>query len=151
MVLRDKIQIERPPDQVWRYLQSPVLMKEWNGKIKAVVPVSWGEPAEGFRYRVRYRTNSRESNFLAEFLEYQEPARLVIHLSGGDLPVKGYIQEIYELTANTGGTLLRQRTEVHNPVANIFSRCLIFLGHYCFGIFSGKKHLRRLKELIEAI
>lgn len=151
MILKDKIQIDRPPVVVWGYLCSPARMKEWDTKIKAVVPVSWGEPAEGYRYRVRFRTNSGESNFLAEFLEYQEPSRLLVHLSGGNLPVKGYIQEIYELTENTRGTLLRHRLEVHNAGRSIFSNCLVLFIHYSFGIFSRKKHLRSLKELVETI
>jgi hypothetical protein len=151
MILKDKIQIDRPPVVVWGYLSSPARMKEWDPKIKAVVPVSWGEPAEGYRYRVRVRTNSVESNFLAEFLEYQEPSRLLVHLSGGNLPVKGYIQEIYELSENTRGTLLRHRLEVHNSGRSIFSNCLVLFIHYSFGIFSRKKHLRSLKELVETI
>jgi hypothetical protein len=151
MILKDKIQIDRPPVVVWSYLRSPARMKEWDPKIKAVVPVSWGEPTEGYRYRVRCKMNGREGNFLAEFLEYQEPAKLLVHLSGGNLPVKGYIQEIYELTENARGTLIRHRLEVHNSGRQIFSNSLILFKHYSFSIFSRKKHLRLLKELAEAI
>ena len=151
MILKDKIQIDRSPGDVWQYLQIPALMKEWNRDIKAVVPVSWGEPVEGYRYRVRYKMIGRESNFLAEFMEYQAHARLLIHLSGGNLPVKGYIQEVYELSENTRGTMLRRRIEVHNSGVHILSRGLIFILHYSFGIFSGKKHLRKLKQLIETL
>jgi len=150
MILNDRIQINRPPAQVWHYLQSPGRMKEWNSKIRAIVPVSWGEPTEGYRYRVRYRTTGGENNFLAEFLEYQNEAKLIIHLSGGDLPLKGYIQEAYELTEHKKGTLLRRRIEMHNSAVSIFSRCLIILRHYVFGIFSRDKNLRSLKELIES-
>jgi len=150
MILKDKIQIDRTPDVVWGYLRGPARIKEWDPKIKAVVPVSWGEPAEGYRYRVRFKMNGKENNFLAEFLEYQEPSKLLVHLSGGNLPAKGYVQEIYELTGNTNGTLLRYRLEVHNS-RHIFSNCLILFIHYSFGIFSRKKHLRALKELAETI
>jgi len=151
MTLKDRIQIDRPPGEVWSYLQIPALMKEWNNDIKAVVPVSWGVPTEGYRCRVRYKMIGRESNFLAEFMEYQAPARLLIHLSEGSLPVKGYIQEIYDLSENTRGTLLTRRIEVYNSGLNIFSSCLIFMLHYSFGIFSGKRHLRKLKRLIETL
>ena len=151
MILKDKIQIDRSPEEVWQYIQSPALMKEWDPKIKAVVPVSWGAPAEGYRYRVRLKMNRREGNFLAEFLEYQEPAKLIVHLSGGNLPVKGYIQEIYELTENTRGTLLRHRLEVQNSGRHIFSNSLILFIHYAFRIFSRGRHLRALKEFVETI
>jgi uncharacterized protein YndB with AHSA1/START domain len=150
MILKDKIQIDRPPDVVWRHLRSPAQMKEWDPKIKAVVPVSWGEPAEGYRYRVRLRMNGREGNFLAEFLEFQQPARLRVHLSGGSLPVKGYFQEVFELTENAGGTLLRHSFEQHNSGRQLLFNCLILFIHYSFSRFSRKKHLRALKELVEA-
>ena len=148
MILKDKIQIDRSPEEVWQYIQSPALMKEWNPRIRAFVPVSWGEPAEGYRYRVRYKMIGRESNFLAEFMEYQRPVKLLIHLSGGNLPVKGYIQEIYELTENTRGTLLKQRIEVYNSGMHIFSGCMTIFIHF-FSRFSRKKHLRLLKDFIE--
>jgi ligand-binding SRPBCC domain-containing protein len=149
MNLSDKIQIERPPEEVWQYIQSPALIQKWNPRIRAFVPVSWGEPSEGYRYRVRYKMIGRESNFLAEFMEYQRPVKLLIHLSGGNLPVKGYIQEVYELAENTGGTLLIQRIEVYNSGMNIFSVFMTILIHF-FSRFSRKKHLRLLKDFIEA-
>jgi hypothetical protein len=149
MILKDKIQIDRSLEEVWQYIQSPELMKEWNPRVRAFVPVSWGEPAEGYRYRVRYKMIGRESNFLAEFMEYQKPVKLVIHLSGGNLPVKGYIQEIYELAENTGGTLLKQRIEVYTSGIHIFSGCITIFIHF-FSRFSRKKHLRLLKDFIEA-
>jgi len=148
MIFKDKIQINRPPEEVWQYIQSPALMKEWNPRIKAFVPVSWGEPAEGYRYRVRCKMIGSESNFLAEFMEYHKPAKLLIHLSGGNLPVKGYIQEVYELAENTRGTLLNQRIEVYNSGMHIFSGCMRVCIHF-FSRFSKKKPLRLLKDFIE--
>ena len=149
MILTDKIRIDRGPEEVWRFIQSPALMKEWDRNIKAVVPVTWGEPTDGYQYRVRYNMNGRESNFLAEFMEYQKPVRLLIHLTGGNLPVKGYIQEIFELTESASGTLLRQRTELHNSGMHFFSGRLMLLRHF-IGRFSRKKQLRTLKALIES-
>src|SRR5574340_785291 len=149
MILKDKIQIDRSPEKVWQYIQSPALMQKWNPAIRAFVPVSWGEPSEGYRYRVRYKMIGRESNFLAEFMEYQKPLKLLIHLSGGNLPVKGYVQEVYELDENARGTLLKQRMEIYNSGMNIFSVCVRVFIHF-FSRFSRKKHLRLLKDFIEA-
>jgi uncharacterized protein YndB with AHSA1/START domain len=148
MILKDKIQIDRSPGEVWRFIQSPAALKEWNQKIKAVVPVSWGEPAKGYRFRMRYQVAGFESNFLAELMEYEEPVRLLIYLSGGWLPVRGYIQEEFELTENAGGTLLRHKVELHNFSRNVFSRSLILAGHFV-GKFSREKSLRALKEVVE--
>ena len=148
MILNDKIQIDRSPEEVWQYIGTPALMKEWNPRIRAFIPVSWGEPAEGYKYRVRYKIIGRESNFLAEFMEYQRPAKLLIHLSGGNLSVKGYIQEIYELDGNERGTLLKHRIEVYNSGMHIFSGCMTRLIHF-FSRFSRKRNLRLLKDFIE--
>jgi hypothetical protein len=91
----------------------------------------------------------RESNFLAEFMEYQKPVKLLIHLSGGNLPVKGYIQEIYELAENARGTtLLKQRIEVYTSGMHIFPGYMTIFIHF-FSRFSRKKHLRLLKDFIE--
>ncbi|MFZ2198266.1 MAG: SRPBCC family protein [Thermodesulfovibrionales bacterium] len=148
MILKDKILIDRPPEEVWQYIESPALMQKWNPRIRAFVPVSWGEPSEGYRYRVRYKMISKESNFLAEYMEYQKPVKLLIHLSGGNLPAKGYIQEIYELAENTRGTLLKQRIEIYNSGMHLFSGCGTIFIHF-FSRFSRKKHLRLLKDFIE--
>ena len=148
LVLKDKVQIGRSAEEVWCFLRSPVLMKDWNPKIKAVVPVSPGEPSEGCRYRIRYEMNGKESNFLAEIMEYRQPSRLLIHLTGGSLPRKGYIQEIFELTANSSGTLLMQRTEIYTSGRHIFPGYLAAFIHY-IGKISKKRYLMTLKKLAE--
>lgn len=149
LVLKDKVQIGCSAEEVWCFLQSPALMKDWNPKIKAVVPVSSGGQSEGCRYRIRYDLNGKESNFLAEIMEYREPSRLLIHLSGGNLPRKGYIQEIYELTSNAQGTLLMQRTEIYTSGRHIFSGYLAAFIHF-IGKLSKKRYLMTLKKLAES-
>ena len=149
LVLNDKVQVGRSAEEVWCFLQSPALMKDWNPKIKAVVPVSPGEPSEGCRYRIRYDLNGKESNFLAEIMEYEEPSRLLIHLTGGNLPYKGYIQEIYELTPNTQGTLVKQQIGIYTSSMRLFSGCRAAFTHY-FGKLSKKRYLMTLKQLAES-
>jgi uncharacterized protein YndB with AHSA1/START domain len=149
IVLKDKVQIDRSAGEVWRFLQSPAVMKDWNPKIRAVVPVSSGEPSEGCRYRIRYDLNGKESNFLAEIMEYQEPSRLLLHLAGGSLPRRGYIQEIYELTPNANGTLLMQQTEIYTSGRDIFSGYLAAFIHF-IGKLSKKRYLMTLKKLAES-
>ena len=149
LVLKDKVQIGRPLEEVWRFLQNPALMKEWNPKIRAVVPVSLGEPSEGCRYRIRYEMNGKESNFLAEIMEYREPSRLLIHLTGGSLPRKGYIQEIYELIPNAEGTLVKQQIGIYTSSRHLFSGCRVAFMHY-IGKLSKKRYLITLKQLAES-
>ncbi|MDH4232619.1 MAG: SRPBCC family protein [Nitrospirota bacterium] len=148
IVLKDKVQINRTPAELWRFLQSPARMKDWNPKIKAVVRVSSGEPSEGYRCRIRREMSGKQGNFLAEIMEYQEPSRLLIHFTGGGLPRKGYMQEIYELTPNAQGTLLVQRTEIYTSGRHIFSGYLAAFIHF-FGKLSKKRYLVTLKKLAE--
>ena len=148
MLLQDKIQINSAPEDVWRFITATDLMKSWNLKVRAIVSISKGEWTEGSRYRVRYELNGREGNFLAEILEYKKPEKLVIHLTGGNMPVNGYFQEVYELSENKNGTLLKLSFGIYNSGINIFSRSFIVISHL-FSIKTGKKYLKRLKELVE--
>jgi hypothetical protein len=148
MILRDRASIDCTTEEVWHFIENPLLMKSWNLNVTEIVPASLGERKEGFRYRTRYALGGRESNFEAELMEYLKPRRFVLHMAGGSLRKGGYIQEIYELSESRGGTLLRQNIEVYESGMSIFRRLLvIFL--YRFARPAGKKSLLRLKKLAE--
>jgi len=148
MILRDKVQINSTPEDVWRFIVAPDLMKLWNTKVRAIVSISKGEWTEGSRYRTRYEFNGRKGNFLAEILEYKKPQKLVIHLTGGNMPLNGYVQEVYELSESKNGTLVKLSLGIYNSGINIFSKSLILISHF-FSRQTRKKHLRKLKELAE--
>lgn len=148
MILRNKIEIKRPSAEVWRYIAETSMMKSWNQKVKVVVPVSQGPMCEGFRYRVKLEMNGRESNFLAEILEYNEPRRLVIYFTGGNMHVRGYVQEIYELFDTANGTLMKQTVDMHGTGVNIFMRSLAVFLHV-LGISDRRKSLKRLRDVVE--
>jgi len=148
MVLRDKMQINRPPEIVWHFIADQDLLQLWNARIKAIVPVSQGRLVEGFRCRMRYDMQGKESNFLAEIMEYSEPLKLVIHLTGGNLPLGGYAQEVYELSKSGEGTVLRQNIGIHNSGINALLRCFMVSRHRFFRP-AREKYVKRLKELVE--
>jgi len=62
-------------------------------------------------------------------------------LKAGGLPKKGYIQEIYELTPNSKGTLLMQRILVEQAGSGIPAQLVIRLGNL-IGKSSGKNIFR---------
>jgi carbon monoxide dehydrogenase subunit G len=148
MILRDKASIDRTPEEVWHFIEDPLLMRSWNVHIREIVPASRGERGEGFRYRVRYALGRRESNFEAMIMEYGKPFKFVLHMSGGNLQKRGYIQEIYELSESPEGTLLKQNIEVYGSGMNIFRRLLVIFSHR-LARSAGKKCLFRLKKLAE--
>jgi uncharacterized protein YndB with AHSA1/START domain len=149
MILRDTVQIKSPPERVWHFIEDPKQMKSWNPKIQKITPISWGERAKGYRYRLMYVMGNRENDFLAEIVEYQKPTKLVIHLTEGKLAHDGYIREVYELFGNENGTLLKQRIEIRNVEINILLKLLMLVIHH-IGMPVGKKYLVRLKELAES-
>jgi uncharacterized protein YndB with AHSA1/START domain len=148
MILRDTVQVRCPPERVWRLIEDPERIKSWNPKIQRIAPISWGERSIGYRYRLTYVLGNRENDFLAEIVEYQKPVKLVIHLTEGNLPHDGYIREIYELSENKDGTLLKQRIEINNSDVNIFLQFLMVVIHR-IGRPVAKKYLAGLKELAE--
>ncbi len=148
MVLRDKIEIKSPPERVWSCISDPGQLREWNGRIRAIVPISAGEWAAGSRWRVRLEFRGRESNYLAEALEFEKPQRLVIHMTGGNMPVSGYIQDIYELLPSRHGTMLRYSIALSGTGMNFLSASVKLILHHLFRPKS-RKYLLKLKEMAE--
>ncbi len=149
MTLLDKIQIGCAPGAVWQLIKDPLVMRSWNLRIREIVPTCLGEPRAGSRYRVRYELGGKVSNFEAEIMEFQEPLRLVLHLSGGGLPKGGYIQEVYELSVCDGGTFLKQNIEVYGSGMGIVRRLTILFIHR-LARPAGRRYLLKLKDLVEA-
>ena len=85
-ILKDAVQIKSPPEKVWTFIEDPERMKAWNPKVQSISPISWGERAIGYRYRITYAMTNKASEFLAEITEWRKPEKLVIHLTEGNLP-----------------------------------------------------------------
>lgn len=149
MVLRDRVEIKIPPEAVWSFISDPGQLQKWNGGIRAIIPISTGAWTAGSRWRVRYEFHGRESNYLAQALEFEKPTRLVIHLTGGDMPVNGYMQEIYELSPSEKGTVLRCNIALSGSGMHFLSGWAKFLSHHIFRP-RRKRYLLKLKELAES-
>jgi len=149
MKIKSKIQLPFLQDTLWALIADPAAMKAWNPRIKEVVPVTLGKPKANSRYRVRYRLGNRESNYFAEIMEYDEFSRFVLHLEGGTLPGKGFIQEIFELIPNNKGVLLLHQILIERGRLGIRTRLMLRLSNWV-GRTSGKKSLSRLMGLAES-
>jgi uncharacterized protein YndB with AHSA1/START domain len=150
VIIGCKIDIAASPEEVWSYISDPAKVMRWHCGIKAIVPVSKGAWTAGSRWRVRYEFRGRESNYLAEMLEFERPARLVVHLKGGDMPLNGYMQEVYEISTSVNGTVLKQSIVLCRYGANYFAWALAFLSHYLLR-WRSRGRLLKLKELVEDI
>jgi hypothetical protein len=148
MILKGSISIARSPGELWPYIQNLQIRKEWDPRIRAVVPVTGGEPSAGSQFRIRFKLTGIESNFKAEVIEYNEPERFVLNLSGGSLPAKGYIQDVYELKEYQNGTLVKNIIEIQCPGLKLFLNSRILASHLFLSSF--KRELRALKDFAEA-
>lgn len=149
MILKNKIEIAVPPKKLWGLVSDPMRIMSWNSKIRTVIPVTLGEPKAGSQYRIRYHLIHGEGNYAAELMEFEEPMRCVLHLKGGNLPVKGYIQEIYEITEKQQGCQLTQ-TILIDQAGTLFFRALRIRLRHLLGSGSARRYLRKLKKLAES-
>ena len=150
MRLVDDIFIRRPAATVWAFLENPANMPLWNPKVKRVSPSSFNGPRQGYRYAITYQMHerSRASEFLAEFVHFEPPSKLVIRHTGGLSPRNGVIEERYELSERDGGTSLTQSIHIDHSGINIFFRLLIWLIQR-WGKPTGKRYLETLRDIIE--
>jgi hypothetical protein len=148
MILKNNIEISLPPKKLWAFIADPVRIMSWNPKIKTIIPVTLGEPKAGSQYRIRYRLISGEGNYAGELMEFEEPMRCVLHLKGGNLPARGYIQEIYQISEKGNGCLLTQTILIDQAGIWFFHSLRIRLSHL-LGANSARRYLRKLKKLAE--
>lgn len=150
MELKSSIFIRRPAAAVWAFLVNPGNMLLWNPKVKHVSPSSFSAPQQGYRYSIQYQMHDRSpaTEFLAEFVHFEPPVRLVIRHTGGPAPHDRIIEEIYELSERDGGTFLEQAIHVENSGINIFLRGLIWIIQR-WGKPTGKPYLADLRDIIE--
>ena len=149
MILHKKTIISAPVDKVWPLVSDPLLMLRWNHGIKTVIPITLGEPKAGSQYRIRYDLLRGESNYAAELMEFEKQTKCVLHLEGGNLPRKGYIQEIYEIHKTTDGCFVGQ-TILIDQAGMLFPRSLVIRLRHFIGKASARRSLNKLKGLAES-
>ena len=150
MKLVDSIFINRPAGTVWAFLEDPANMPLWNPKVKRVSPSSFAAIRQGYRYAITYQMHERAkaSEFLAEFVHFAPPTKLVIRHTGGPDSQNRVIEEMYELSERDGGTFLIQTIHIDNAGINIFLRFLVWLIQR-WGRPTGKRYLETLRDIIE--
>ena len=149
MTLHKKTKISAPAEKVWPWVSDPLLMLSWNPLIRKVIPVSLGEPKAGSLYRIRYYLLRGESNYSAELMEFEKPSRCVLHLEGGSLPKRGYIQEIYEIQETADGCFVSQ-TILIDEAGILFPRSLGIRFRHFIGRSSARRSLHKLEGLAES-
>jgi hypothetical protein len=149
MILKNHLHISVSPEKLWPLVSNPMRALSWNPKLRHVIPVTLGEPTAGTQYRIRYHLVHGEGNYSAELMEYDEPVRCVLHLKGGNLPMKGYMQEIYEISAEENGCMLSQTILIEEAGIRLPGILKIRISNL-FGAGSARRYLQKLKGLAES-
>lgn len=149
MILSNHIHISARPEKLWDLVANPVHCMAWNPKIRKVIPVTLCEPRAGAQYRIRYHLVHGEKNYTAELMEYEAPMRCVLHLKGGALPGRGYIQEIYEIADQKDGCVFTQ-TILIEQAGMLFPGSVKIRIMNFFGTGSARRYLKKLKWRAES-
>ena len=105
MRFEQRVQIRRPPEQVFDYVTDPANLAAWQTHKTRVEPLSDAPPGPGTRIREWTKPpGMKEFEQLVEFTEFERPSRLHVHIVEGPQPVDG----TWTFTADgAGGTDLR--------------------------------------------
>lgn len=76
------IEINRPVEEVFRYMNDPANMKKWMGGLVDVIPLTSGGPEPGAKARQVFVENGRRIELLEEMLIYEPNRRVKIRASG---------------------------------------------------------------------
>jgi uncharacterized protein YndB with AHSA1/START domain len=76
------IEVDAPPERVWEVTSNPANLPHWDRHIVRVSGVPASGLAEGVRYVTEMRLMGVRSKVRAEVLEWEEPRRSTIRLSG---------------------------------------------------------------------
>ena len=148
MILREQIDIQRPPEAVWAWISDPRRTPQWNSHLKAVIPIILCEPGLNYRYRATFQLSTKPRIMDSEIVEFSPPTTLTIRMKEEAVAAGPVSLESYELHPIEGGTRLIQTVTVDNVGTPFFLRALIWFIRR-FGRPTGKEFLVHLKELVE--
>jgi uncharacterized protein YndB with AHSA1/START domain len=97
--LRESIDIDRSPEEVWNYVSDPSHMPEWQASAVSAEPLDAGPIGVGSRLRVTRHVGRREIPMTMEYTEYDPPHAW--GLQGIDGPIRGHVHG--EITPLEGG------------------------------------------------
>jgi Polyketide cyclase / dehydrase and lipid transport len=82
--------VARPPKVVFEYVIQPGNLADWQTSKTFVEQLTDGPPRLGTRLRERTKVRGRkEWEQIVEFVEFERPRRLGVHIVEGDVPVDG--------------------------------------------------------------
>jgi uncharacterized protein YndB with AHSA1/START domain len=139
------VQIDAPPEEVWRTVLDPNRLGEWVTIHRKVNEADDGPPRKGFQMQQTLHLRGASFKVRWTLTEVQKPERATWEGRG---PAHSYARTSYRLTAANGGTRFDYENEFHAPgglLGAAAARALVG------GASEREAHatLQRLKKLLE--
>ncbi len=90
MRFQETFSVARPPEVVFDYVTNPDNLSAWQPVNRGIEPLTDGPPGLGSRFRERLKPPaSREFEQITEFVAFDRPRLLKVHVVEGPVPVDG--------------------------------------------------------------
>lgn len=106
------VQIDAPPEEVWRTVLDPDRLGEWVTIHRKVNEADEGPPRKGFQMQQTLHLRGAHFKVRWTLTEVEEPERATWEGRG---PAHSYARTSYRLTAADGGTRFDYENEFHAP------------------------------------
>ncbi|MDH3732690.1 MAG: SRPBCC family protein [Gemmatimonadota bacterium] len=146
MKITRSVTIDTTRERLWFFLTDQEAIKRWNTDIISDEVLTEGPLGVGTRSRIMIREGSREVEYANEIIEYDEPDRLSIRLTGGSLG-DGPMTIHYVVSGSNGALDVRFDSdwEAHGVVLKLLSPLLTLMGRR-----NARRVMSRLKEVAES-
>jgi uncharacterized protein YndB with AHSA1/START domain len=108
MKIRESIDIDAPPEDVWPLLADPERMAAWHVKLVSVDRAARGPVRLGDRFGTTYTLSGRERDARAEVIRCQPPVALTLRHFIQAEGQERYVDESFDLTPRGQGTRVDQ-------------------------------------------
>ena len=149
MLIKDQIDIDAPPDQVWPFLIDPVLQAAWNPKIISIDRPHDGPVRPGDTYVMHARLSDKQSTSRVEVVDVITPQKLVYQHHMTEAGSGFVVTETYTLSEKGRGTRVRHTIDLSQTPIPLLLRPVIWLVMK-FGKPVGEPQLGGLKQMIES-
>jgi len=126
--VRAEVEVDAPPDEVWKVIANPQNMPAWDKRIASVRDIPEGELQEGSEYTTDLRFMGLSTSIRAKVKDIRPPEYALVELTGP--PLRATVTTTLS-SLNGGRTKLEQDVEYHlrgGPLGRVLGRLLQHLG-----------------------
>ena len=138
--------VDATREHVWQLLTDHDQIKRWNTDVISDEVLTEGPVGPGTRTRILIREGSKQVAYDNEILEYEEPDRLGMRLTGGSLG-EGPMTIRYTVSDRDGHLVVKFDSEWfgRGVMLKLMTPLITLMGH-----LNARRVMQRLKEVAEA-